>query len=410
MRAATKQPADFWFFASVVMLVIVGILLVFDSSFARAGDRGMQDAWFFVKRQMLWAAIGFLGLMVAMRIHPAKFRAISKISVLAAIGLLCMVMVPHVGKSIAGAARWIPIGPFHLQPSEVAKLAIVFYLADRLASKGLRIKTPVTLIPEIAVVGLVAMLVLIEPDMGTASMIIFTTAVMLFVAGVRKRHIFSAAGIMGLLGYIFVRIEPYRMERVTTFLHPGKDYYGSGYQIIHSLIAQATGGLTGLGFCEGREKFFIPAPQTDMIGATLAEEAGFIGMLVLLALFVLFTYRGLSISHRAKSSYMSLLATGITSLISLQALTNIAVLTSSIPATGVPLSFISYGGSYIMVMLFGAGIVLSVSRHVDEPGKEPELEDYESRSHRRRNGRAYIPCTEYRTGTGRVRRRTTVRR
>jgi cell division protein FtsW len=197
---------------------------------------------------------------------------------------------------------------------------------------------------------------------------------------------------------------------VTTFLNPDRDYYGDGYQIIHSLIAHATGGLTGLGFCAGREKYFIPAPQTDMIGATLAEEFGFIGMMVLLGLFVLFTYKGFSIGYRAKSSYMSLLAIGITSLISLQAIINIAVVTSSMPATGVPLSFISYGGSYLLVMLLGSGMVLSVSRHVDEPGKEPELEKYESRSHRRRDRRTHISCTEYRSGTGKVRRRTTVHR
>ena len=410
MKASSKHDPDFWFMVATISLVVIGVLMVFDASYARAGDRSLGDAWFYVKRQMVYAGVGFLALFAAMRTHPLRFRSITRIVLLISIILLGAVMFPKVGKSIGGAARWIPIGPFHLQPSELAKLAIVMYLADRLAANGLKVRKFSTLLPHLVVVGLIAMLVIIEPDMGTAASVVFTTAAVLFVSGARKRHLVYMAGAGALAAGAFVAFEPYRLERILTFLHPGRDYYGSGYQITHALIAVATGGLAGKGLCEGREKFYLPAPQTDMIGPTLAEEAGFIGMLVLLGLFILFTYRGLSIGHRARSQYTSLLAIGITSMISLQALMNIAVFTASMPATGVPLPFISYGGSHLIVMLLGAGMVLSVSRHSDEIIPEPEAQAYEDRHHGRRDRGAYLPSPEYRPTAKRVRRRTPVHR
>ncbi|HPP76428.1 MAG TPA: putative lipid II flippase FtsW, partial [Armatimonadota bacterium] len=405
-----KQPADFWFFAATILLVVVGILLVFDSSFARAGDSGLNDPYYFVKRQIVYAAIGFLALLAMMKISPEKYRSATIIMLAISLILLALVLVPGVGKSIAGARRWIPIGPFHLQPSELAKLALVMYLADRLAAKGLRIRNLSILVPNVLVVGLIAGLIIVEPDMGTASAVVFTAAAMFYAAGVKKRHMIGLVGIGALFSVVMILIEPYRLQRVITFLEPGKDYYGSGYQVTHALIAVATGGLTGVGLCEGREKFYLPAPQTDMIGPTLAEELGFIGMLFLLGLFILFTYRGLCIGHKAKSSYMGLLALGITSMISVQALVNVAVFTASMPATGVPLPFISYGGSHLIAMLIGAGMVLSVSRHLNVKMKEPELEEYENRVKRRRDRRSHLSCTEYRPASKRVRRRTPVRR
>jgi len=410
MKSAKKLPPDFWFFVATVALVVLGVLMVFDASFAKAGDRGIGDAWYFVKRQMVYAVVGFLGLFVAMRAHPLTFRRLTKVVLLVSIGLLVAVLVPGIGRTVNGAARWISIGPFRLQPSELAKLALVMYLADQFAAIGLKIRDVWTVVRHMAVVVLIALLVLAEPDMGTAAAAVFTTAVMLYVAGAKKRHILCLGGVGVFAGALLALFEPYRFERILTWLDPWRDCYGSGYQIIHSLMAAATGGLAGVGLVEGREKFYLPAPHTDMVGATLAEEAGFIGMLVLLGLFVLFTYRGLCMGHRARSSYPSLLAIGITSMVSLQALINIAVFTASIPATGVPLPFISYGGSCLIVMLFGAGMVLSVSRHLDERMEEPESEANEGRHYRRGNGRAYLPGTEYRPTAKPDRRRTPVHR
>ncbi len=408
--AVRKEPPDYWFFAATILLVIVGVILVFDASYARAADIGEGDSWFFVKKQIVFAIIGILAMFVAMRIHPKRLRSLTYIAAFLAAVLLVAVRIPGIGKCIGGGWRWIPLGPFHLQPSEFAKLAVVMYLAHILASKGLRMRNFWLLATRLLLVGLLAGLVMAGPDMGTTAAILLTTIAMLFAAGVRKRHL--AAMVLVGLGLVSALIftSPYRTERVMVFLNPSRDYYGSGYQITHSLIAHGTGGLTGQGFCEGREKRFIPAPETDMVVATLAEEGGFVGMMALLGLFVFFTGKGLSIAHRAKSSYMKLLAIGITSLIGLQALMNIGVATASIPATGVPLPFISYGGSYLIVMLFAAGIVLSISQHQNEQMDEPELRRYENHCNRRRDRRASISCVEYRPRTKTSRSRTPVRR
>jgi cell division protein FtsW len=213
-----------------------------------------------------------------------------------------------------------------------------------------------------------------------------------------------------LLAGIVVAIEPYRLDRVYTWLNPMRDSQGSGYQIIHSLMGLGAGGLAGLGIGEGREKFYIPAPQTDMIGTTFGEEVGFIGMMILIALFIVIIYRGLCIAHRAKCPYMSLLVMGLTSMIGIQALMNIAVISGSMPLTGVPLPFISFGGSYLIAMLFGAGMMLSVSRHTDETVIEPKADKYESRDYGRRDRGTHLSCTEYRPTAKRVRSRAAFRR
>ncbi len=409
MNNRRKQSFDYLFLTLTMVLVVVGVWLVFDSSFARAADLKTGDAWHYVKLQVIYAVAGGLALLLGANLHPKFFRTITTTFLWGSVLLLAFVMVPGIGKSIAGSSRWIPIGPFHLQPSEVAKLALVLYLADELANKGLRIRNPERLVRSLIPIVFIVGLVVIE-DLGTATVAALTTAVMLFVAGVKKRHMLALGGVGAALGALMIAVEPYRLARLASFINPLASYNGGGYQISHSLFALATGGFSGLGFCEGREKFYIPAPQTDMIGATLGEEFGFIGMVALLGLFVWFAARGLSIAHKAKSPYMSLLALGITSMIAFQALVNIAVITSSIPATGVPLPFISYGGSHLIIMLFGVGIVLSVSRHTEEKMEEPEQGEHESSRHRRRDRRAYLSCTEYRPAAKGTRRGTSVRR
>lgn len=412
MRTGRKQLPDYWFLTLTAVLVVVGILMVFDASFPRAADGKIGDPGYFLKRQIVYSLAGFFALFLAARTRPSSFRAATNIVLGISVILLVAVMAPGLGKSINGAARWIPIGPFHLQPSELAKIAVVMYLADQFCRRRFNVRDIVALLPHVLVVGVITILVLIEPDMGTACTIVFTSAVMLYVAGTKKRHLLLMGATGVLAAVVLIAFEPYRLERVHTWLDPWSDYYGNGYQIIHSLIALGTGGIRGVGLIEGREKFYIPAPQTDMIGATLGEEAGFIGMMLLFTLFVLFTYRGISIAHKAKASYSNLLAVGLTSMISLQALMNIAVFTASMPMTGVPLPFISYGGSYLIAMLFGAGTILSVSRYSNEEMEEPEPKKrrHESSHNGRRDGRTYISCTQYRPTTRGTRRRSTVHR
>lgn len=409
MSNRKSSSVDYWLLIITLILVVGGILLVFDSSFARAADRRSGDSWYFVKLQIGYALAGFIALYAAASCHPKTIRFFSKIALYVSLALLALVLVPGIGKSIAGSSRWIQIGPFHLQPSEMAKIAIVMYLADVLASQGLRIRRPKNLLTALAPVAVVLMLVVVE-DLGTTGVAVLTGAIMLFAAGAKKRHLFGTGAVCALGATVMVMIEPYRLARILSFLNPLATYDGGGYQISHALFALAAGGIRGIGLCEGREKFFIPAPQTDMIVATLAEEAGLIGMLALLGLFIWFISRGLTIAKDARSPYMNLLALGVTAVIAVQALINIAVVTASIPATGVPLPFISYGGSHLIMMLFGVGMVLSVSRHLDEQMPEPEQGEYESRRHGRGNGRSYISCTEYRPPTKRTRSRSAVRR
>jgi cell division protein FtsW len=322
-------------------------------------------------------------------------------------------MVPGVGARANGATRWFEVGPIRFQPSEIAKFAVALYLAAVLSSQKFRVRKvlPGIIVPMIPV-GIIGALVLAQPDMGTASVIMINAFIMLLVAGALKRHLVTLAGVgVGLAGLLVV-VAPYRLARLLTFLNPMEDYYGRGYQVVHSLVALASGGLLGEGLCEGREKFYLPAAQTDFIfPATVGEEAGLLGSLAVVALFVIFTYRGLSIANRAKSPYYTLLAAGLTSMVSVQAAINILVVTSSMPATGVPLPFMSYGGTALIFALTTAGLLLNISRkaHVTPEDLGGKDEDYLDR---RRDGRTYISRPQYsrRSTVRKPRSRATVRR
>lgn len=396
MRETKKLPADFTLFLTTMCIFGVGILLVFDASYATAADMKMTggDAWYFVKRQIMFgiAGLGVMFLMLRIRLDLLKKSALPML--FASIALLGLVL--FIGVTANGARRWFPIGPFRFQPSEFAKFAMVIYLAAALSTQKFRVlKFSRGILIHLIFMGLVAGLVLIEPDMGTAALILMTSMVMLFVAGASRRHIFSLIGCAAVGGLALARINPERWERITTFLDPMKDYYGAGYQVVHSLVALGSGGLLGVGLCEGREKFYLPAAQTDFIASTLGEEAGLLGMLAVLALFLLFTYRGLSIANRAKNPYHALLAAGLTSMVSIQAAINIAVITSSMPATGVPLPFLSYGGSSLMFALMAAGLLLNISRHInsmEDAGREDIDESYSDGG---RDRRTHLPRSQH---------------
>ncbi|MDO8683900.1 MAG: putative lipid II flippase FtsW [Armatimonadota bacterium] len=398
MRKVSKLPADFTLFVTTMILFAIGILIVFDASFALAADMKMTDgdSWYFVKRQFVFGVAGLLAMFIAMRVRLETVRKWSLPLMLLSIMLLGVVMVPGVGMRVNGATRWLGYGPLRFQPSELAKFAVVLYMAAALSNQKFRIwKFQSGILLHLVFVGLVAGLVFVEPDMGTASLIVINALVMLFVAGALKRHLAFLAGAGAIGGSLLIIMEPYRLARLTTFLHPNRDYYGDGYQVIHSLIALGSGGLLGTGICEGREKFYLPAAQTDFIFSTLGEEAGLLGAIAVVALFMLFTYRGLSIANRVKSPYHTLLAAGLTSMVGVQAIINIAVVTATMPATGVPLPFLSYGGSALMLTLTAAGLLLNVSRNV-YAAAEPEVGDRnEDYIDRRRNRRAHISRSQY---------------
>jgi cell division protein FtsW len=402
MKKSKKLPADFTLFLATIALFAIGILIVFDASFARAGDMKMtgNDSWYFVKRQLAFGVVGLLGMYAMMRVSLETVRKWTLPILIVSLVMLVAVMVPGVGKRANGAARWLGYGPLRFQPSELAKFAVVLYLASALAGQKFRIrKLGSGVLPHLVVIGLMAGLVLVEPDMGTASVIVLNAFILLIVAGAMKRHLISLAGIGAFGATCLVILEPYRLKRLMTFLHPMRDYFGDGYQIVHSLVALSSGGLAGQGFCEGREKFYLPAAHTDFILATLGEEAGLIGTLAIVMLFLVFTYRGLSIAHHAKSPYYTLLATGLTAMISSQALINIAVVTSSMPATGVPLPFLSYGGTALLFALIASGLLINISQNMNTTiGASSEDLD-EDHTYRRRDRRAHLPGSQYSGGS-----------
>ena len=368
LAAAHRQPMDKLLLWLTFLLLGIGIVSVYDASYALAIEKLHGDSFHFVKKQMEGAAGGLVMLLVATRIRYWQWKKYAVIGVALAVFLLLAVLIPHVGIAVNGARRWIGHGSLRMQPSEFAKLALVLYLARVLAG-SLKIKTRPKegLWPPLMVIGLLAALIAKEPDLGTALVLATTGLIMLFLAGIRWSHIGAILGSAAVLVAGFVALEPYRARRITSFLNPKADQYHTGYQVWHALIALGSGGVTGLGLGEGREKLFIPEPRTDFIFPVIAEEWGLIGTLALVALFIFVAWRGFTIAYRTHDPFGALLAAGITSLISVQALINMAVATASIPDTGVPLPFISYGESSLVLMLFGVGILLNISCHPDGP-------------------------------------------
>jgi cell division protein FtsW len=340
---------------------------VFDASYPRAGQAAStgQDMLFYLKRQALWAGLALGALAVGMRLSYWRMRpwwlALTVVSAV----LLIIVLIPGIGIQVNGARRWLGAGQARFQPSELAKIALVIFLANYGATRRAAIKDPVHgLGPALGVMGLLGALVAHE-DLGTAVSMLFTGLLMIHMAGARKRHLAVLALAGALFFGVFVLHKQYRRERITAFVNPfsDKSYHGAGYQPTHSLIALGSGGWSGSGIGLGRQKFlYLPAEHTDYIFATIGEEMGLLGTLGVLAAFILLVIRGLTIAHRTRDRFGSLLAAGLTCMLGVQALMNIAVVTSSVPATGVPLPFISYGGSSLLFATLAVGMILNVSQ------------------------------------------------
>lgn len=359
-----KKTADLSIFLAVIALLSIGIVMVFSSSAVVAYAR-YQDSYFFLKKQLLWGLIGLAAMFFTMRLDYRGWRKWSKPLFILSLILLTLVLVPGVGTVINGARRWISLGPIQFQPSEVCKITIVLFMADWLSRKPEKIKNFTKgLLPPLLILGLVFVLIMGEPDMGTALVIVGTVCIMLFAAGARFGHLFSLGALAAPVLYFLIKSEPYRARRLFAFMDPWKDPLDTGFHIIQSLFALGSGGLFGLGLGRSRQKFFyLPEQHTDFIFAILGEELGFIGAATVLCLFSLFAWRGYRTAVVAPDMFGSLLAVGITSLIGLQALINIGVVTSSIPVTGITLPFISFGGTSLIFTLTGVGILLNISKH-----------------------------------------------
>lgn len=356
---------DYGLFAIVTVLLVLGLIAVYSSSYA-LGYAQHGDPNFFIKRQALAALLGLVGLVVAMNVNYQRLRQLSPLLMLAALVTLTAALIPGIGVEQNGAARWISIGPLPpIQPSEFAKLAVLVYMAAWLAAKGDTVrKVAVGVLPFVTMVGTVTALIILEPDLGTAMLIAAVTGTLFFLAGARLIHVIALIGSGAVTTTVLVAAAGYRTERILAFTSPESDPSGLGFQTIQMLTALGSGGITGLGLGVSRQKFFyVPGSHTDGILAILGEELGFIGVMVVLGLFALLLSRGLRIARRAADPFGSLLATGVVAWIAFQTLIHVGGVTHTIPLTGIPLPFMSYGRSSLVMTLTAVGILLSVSRH-----------------------------------------------
>ncbi|MEN8252464.1 MAG: putative lipid II flippase FtsW [Patescibacteria group bacterium] len=351
-------------FGVVGILTLFGVLMISSAGIVYADVR-FDDPYFFFKRQLIGVVLGFLGLFVFSNIDYHFYRKWALVIFGGALVLLFVVLMPGVGTEAYGANRWIAIGPMSFQPSEFMKLALILYVAAWCAGKGKKIITDFQdgLMSFLLILGVACFLVLLQPDVGTTAMLGFIAVGMFFLAGARMSHIGMIAGI-GLAGLILlIAMAPYRMARFTTFINPENDLQGTGYQIQQALIAIGSGGMFGLGLGHSKQKgLYLPEPVGDSIYAIIAEELGMIGAIAVLVLFVVFALRGLKIAANAPDMFGKLIAGGITVWIVGQAIINIAAITALMPLTGIPLPFISYGGTSIVFTLISVGILLNISK------------------------------------------------
>ncbi len=365
-RIAGKM--DPWLLISVLALLCIGLVMVFSaSSFVAA--RAYGDPSYFFLRQLFAVAMGIAVMLVTMRIDYRQWRRYSLAGMLIVLPLLVLVLV--VGHNVYGASRWIVLGSFFsFQPSELAKLVLALYIADWLARKGNQVSTFLYgLAPFVILVGIVLGLVLLENDMGTAIVIAGFATAMFFTAGANIIQFLLAMG-CGVFIFILEAFKGYRYQRLIGFLDPFKHVTDLNLQLYQSLLALGSGGWFGLGLGESRQKTgYLPLPHIDSIFAIIGEELGFIGTTLVIGLFLFLAFRGFRLARRTQDIYGSLLATGITTWLILQAMVNIGATTGSIPYTGVPLPFISYGGTSLVISMAAVGVLLNISRYIQEPEK-----------------------------------------
>jgi cell division protein FtsW len=358
------QPIEYnLLLTAALCLVAFGIVMVFSASSTTALLGQSGDSAYYLKRTLAVGAIGIV-LMRLLSVRGARvIRPLTGFLLLASFVLLVAVMLPGIGSSANGAQRWIGAGPLQIQPSELAKLALILYGANLLAQRPQMTRHIRTLGPLLAVVGVGCLLMLVEPDLGTAIVVCLSTAALLVAAGVKLRHLLVLAAAVGAVVLLAIVVEPYRTQRLTGFLHPAGDPSGVGFQAIQAKIAMGSGGFFGVGLGQSLQKaFYLPEAHTDMIAAVIGEELGFVGIAALLGLFGLFGYAGLRTAQRARDRYAKLLAAGLTSMVLIQAIVNLFAVMGLAPLTGVPLPFVSYGNSSLLVMLASTGLLLNVAK------------------------------------------------
>jgi cell division protein FtsW len=347
---------------AVLLLLTFGVVMVYSASAVYAGARLGDGLWFF-KRQAVGAAAGLVALLVAMKIGYRRLEVLAVPLVVISIAFLVLLHVPGLGHAAGGARRWMKLGPLTFQPSEIAKISLVLWLARSLAKKQDRIRIfSVGFLPHLVMLGLFGALLLWEPDFGTTVVLGCVTFALLFVAGARLTYLFALIGAAAPVVAFLVWHSRYRLQRVLTFLDPWKDPQGHGYQTVESLLGFGAGGSFGVGLGESHQKlFFLPAAHTDFILSIVGEELGFAGVASVLLLFGILVWRGIKAAHAAPDAFGCWLALGLTLLISLEALVNAGMALALLPTKGMALPFLSYGMTSVIASCLAAGILLSIS-------------------------------------------------
>jgi cell division protein FtsW len=362
---AKRVSVDRWIFGTTVLLVFVGLIMIFSASAVMASQR-FGSAYNFLIRQFIWAVAGFLAMVALMRLDYRKLKHPAVVFSLLGLTAFLLVSVFFLDRS-HNVHRWVKLGAFSFQPSELAKPAIILFMSYFLEN---RLKTVTdwrsTLVPAVVPSVVCFGLIALQPDLGTALMCLAITFAVLYVAGMRMRYVgYACLPLIPLLYMLIWRVS-WRRERVLVWLNPDLDPQGRGFHTIQSLIAVGTGGVTGAGLMEGKQKlFYLPEPQTDFIFAVTAEELGLIGATAVVILFLIFCLRGIRVALRTKDPFARLLAVGIVAMIGIQAFFNISVVLALLPTKGIPLPFVSYGGSSLLIALACVGVLLNISKQVD---------------------------------------------
>jgi len=362
---AKRVSVDKWLFTATVLLVFIGLVMVFSASAVMAKAR-FGSPYTFVIRQMAWAAAGLGAMFLLMNIDYKRLKVPAIVFGLLGVTTVLLIAVFFLDRS-HNTHRWIRMGPLSLQPSELAKPAIILFLAYFLESRTKAINDwRHTLLPALGPALLFAALIVFQPDLGTAIVCVAVTATLLFVAGINLKFLLYPAPLVPVLFYLLVWRVRWRRERILAFLDPYADPHGRGFHIIQSLIAVGTGGVTGVGLMEGKQKlFYLPEPHTDFIFAVTAEEFGLIGASLVVTLFGIFIWRGIRAAMLTRDNFGRFIATGVTAMVGIQALFNISVVLALLPTKGIPLPFISSGGTSLFMTLACVGVLLNITQQAD---------------------------------------------
>ena len=361
---ARTLKSDRLLFLLTLLLVGVSVVMVYSASAFTAQSR-FDSAYHFLQRQLVWAVGGFLIMLAVMRVDYREYRRAGVIWGLFGLTFVLLVAV-FFFPEINGTQRWLQLGFASLQPSEIAKLAVILFTAAVLDRRMHRVnELQSVLLPIGLFTTLLTAMIVAQPDLGTSVVIVAVATVMVFMAGLHYRYLFAAVAAMVPVGLALIFSASYRMERLLTFLNPEADPLGAGYQANQSLIAVGSGGVFGRGLMDGMQKlYYLPEAHTDFIYAVIGEEFGLIGTTLMLICFGIIAWRGLRIALLAPDRFGALLAVGVTSTIVLQALVNMSVVTALLPTKGIPLPFVSSGGSSLLISMIGMGVLLNISQHI----------------------------------------------